>query len=1067
MKRITMIALLLASAAMMGAFAQQPVLTDDLNTGIDKIVRKYIPFNEDDMQWSNYRIDPVQFNKKIEQARKDAYRRIKSGGAKETTLKHLAIDYYLRGILAAYKKLYGYDSAGFFELENLVGRMANNDPKASAMLPAAIAKAKTWLKKMTDAQTRYVDSLMYSNTDPNNEALFKRSLAYREWVDACLEKISMTKYQSDSTLKHLQGGMTISVITGEIQNPFIREYEYYQHVSFDLKLIKKDSVLARQLYQDFNAAVTNTYYRSEMRRVYDNYKLVHVAGSPAPDFTYPDIDGKKITLSNLRGKYVYIDVWATWCAPCKGEIPFLMKVEDKYKGKNIQFVSLSVDKQADSAKWRKYITDNKLTGHQVMADKDFSSDFVEKFNIVSIPRFLLIDPAGNVVDGDAKRPSDPALSTQIDQLLGLRPGPFKLSQYASQTNFSGHWQLNKSKTDFGQLHEYSVSRALDVTKSDVALLIDRTGLNTKLEEKHYSEQFNLDGTSTRTTTNNGHPEVDSIENNPDVPALILDMGVTMDEPSFSGILNITETWTLEDGGKTLLVDRVIQQGPARVEVKCYYDKQPVSSFAPPKNWQNMDLQQDGIFGISTEKAYTELLKGKTPQVVIVAVIDAGMDTTQEDLKPVLWHNPNPKGFDSGVYGRSFLCSANGNVNVDNDEETVVVRDFEQGDTTRLRGSDLAAYHVAKQALQERLATTRSVEQRIEKVVDSLFTVRTREVREFEQRDTTGLSDSSLASYHTKMADLRLLTAAQSWKQLGGKSIDSLFGIFLRRGSKPNPSHARIVCSAYFKELLVLKCQLNTAYAPFTPGKERHYDCPDVMGPNPMHGTVVAGIIGAVRNNGIGIDGVADDVRIMALRVVPAAGQVTIGNMADAIKYAADHGAKVINMSIGSSEFGSGKKVIDAAVKYAMKKDVLIVQAAGNIHLNLDSASFFMYRNYQDGGQAGAYIVVGGSGSKNDRTLCSDLTFGKKSVDVFAPGEKITSTIPGNKYEAKTGTSMAAPVVSGLAALIREYYPKLKAQQVKDIILESVVKSDYLTGKCVSGGVVNAYNALQLAAQQEN
>ncbi|HLX91469.1 MAG TPA: S8 family serine peptidase [Puia sp.] len=1061
-KKITLVVFMVASTAMTRTFAQKPNLTNDLNTRMDKIVRKYIPFNEDGMQWSNYLLDPVQFNHKIDQARKEAYRRIKSGNAKETTLRHLDIDYYLRGTLAAYNLRYGLDSVGFVELANIIYGRPNKDPKAPTTLDAAIKNARA--KMMTDAQKRYIDSLMYSNTNPNNEALFKRSLAYREWIDIYLKRMSLTKYKSDSAFKNVQEGMPFSVIVGVIQNPFIKDFECYQHGALDLKMIKKDSALATQLYRDFLAAVTNTYYRDQMRRVYDNYKLINIPGSPAPDFTYTNVDGRKESLSDLRGKFVYIDVWATWCGPCKAEIPFLMKVEEKYDGKNIQFVSLSVDRQADTAKWRKYVIDNKLTGHQVIADKDFSSDFVEKFNIVSIPRFLLIDPAGNVVEGDAQRPSDLELKRELDQLLGIQARPFALSQYARQTDFSGQWQLNKSKTDFGKLQEYSVSRALNVTKSDVALLVDRTGLNAKLEEKHYSEQFNFNGTSTRTTTNNGHAEVDSIENNPDVDALTLDMGVTMNEPAFSGILNVTETWTLEDGGNTLLVERVIQQGIARVGVKCYYDRQLSLGFAPPKNWQNMDLQRDGLFGISTEKAYAELLKGKTPQTVIVAVIDAGVDTTQEDLKPVLWHNPKLKAFDNGVYGRSFLCSANGNVNVDNDEETAVVRAFEHGDTARLGGDDLAAYHKAKQTLQRLLATHRSAEQRIEKMIDSIFEVRTREVRDFEQRDTAVLSDSNLVKYHAKVADLRLLTAALSWKQLGGKSIDSLYGVFLRRGSAPNPSQARIACSFYFKELLALDCQLNTAYTPFTPGRERYYDCPDVMGPNPMHGTVAAGIIGAVRNNGIGIDGVADDVRIMALRVVPAAGQVTAGNMADAIIYAADHGAKVINLSIGSSEFGSGKKEIDAAVKYAMKKDVLIVQAAGNIHLNLDSAGFYMLRNYRDGGQAGAFILVGGSGPKNDRTLCSDLTFGKKSVDVFAPSEEITSTLPDNKYAAETGTSVGAPVVAGLAALIREYYPNLKAQQVKDIILQTVVKSDYLTGKCVTGGVVNAYNALQLATK---
>jgi thiol-disulfide isomerase/thioredoxin len=144
---------------------------------------------------------------------------------------------------------------------------------------------------------------------------------------------------------------------------------------------------------------------------------LQTSGTAAPDFTYTAVDGKSITLSKLRGKYVYIDIWATYCVPCKEQIPFLAKLEEDYKDKNIRFVSISVDKQAQAVAWRRYVTDNKLTGYQVMADKDFKSDFIEKFNIASIPRFILIDPDGNVVDSDGKRPSDPAVKKQLDEFL--------------------------------------------------------------------------------------------------------------------------------------------------------------------------------------------------------------------------------------------------------------------------------------------------------------------------------------------------------------------------------------------------------------------------------------------------------------------------------------------------------------------------------------------------------------------------------------------------------------------------------------------------------------------------
>jgi len=393
------------------SLAQKPVLTDDLNNRMDVIVRKHIPFSKDEMLWSNYLLDPVQFNEMINQARNDAYRQIKSGNARETALKRLNADYYLRGVLSHYETQYGLDSAGFAEL---VKRL---EGKSNAPLMDMVKKAR--LKTMTGAQRKYVDSLVYSNTDPNNAGLFRRSSAYRAWVDNYLNQMYKTKYQSDTTFKntYIKDALPVSVVLGEIQNPLIRDYECYHNASDSFEQVKKDSALANKIYSDFNAAVTNPYYRGKMQQVYDNYKRMQTAGAPAPDFTYTAIDGKPITLSSLRGKYVYIDVWATWCAPCKGEIPYLVKLEEECKGKNIQFVSLSVDYQAQAGAWRKYVTDNKLTGYQVRADKDFKSDFIEKFNIVLIPRFILIDPAGNVVDADAKRPSDPALKKQFDELL--------------------------------------------------------------------------------------------------------------------------------------------------------------------------------------------------------------------------------------------------------------------------------------------------------------------------------------------------------------------------------------------------------------------------------------------------------------------------------------------------------------------------------------------------------------------------------------------------------------------------------------------------------------------------
>jgi cell wall-associated protease len=260
--------------------------------------------------------------------------------------------------------------------------------------------------------------------------------------------------------------------------------------------------------------------------------------------------------------------------------------------------------------------------------------------------------------------------------------------------------------------------------------------------------------------------------------------------------------------------------------------------------------------------------------------------------------------------------------------------------------------------------------------------------------------------------------------------------------------------------------------------DRFYGNNDVMATNPMHGTHVAGIIGAVRNNGIGINGVADNVRIMAIRAVPD-GDEHDKDIALAIRYAVDNGAKVINMSFGKS-FSPQKKWVDDAMKYAESKDVLLVHAAGNESTDIDHAENYPNPIYQQNGKRTTnWISVGASGPEADELAASFSNYGKKEVDVFSPGVKIYSTLPGgNVYGNEQGTSMASPVTAGLAALILSYYPELSASQVKEIIIKSVTPVTGLqvfkpskegeenlvtfSDLSASGGVINATEAIKLA-----
>lgn len=153
-----------------------------------------------------------------------------------------------------------------------------------------------------------------------------------------------------------------------------------------------------------------------------NYEKEHLnyvglkKGDPSPKFNYPDQFGKNVALDDLKGKYVYVDVWATWCGPCKKEIPFLKDLDEEYKGKDIAFVSLSIDKMEHKEKWLKMIKDEDLKGIQIIADKDWNSEFVSAYNIKGIPRFILIDKEGNIIDSNAPRPSDPNLKEVLEEL---------------------------------------------------------------------------------------------------------------------------------------------------------------------------------------------------------------------------------------------------------------------------------------------------------------------------------------------------------------------------------------------------------------------------------------------------------------------------------------------------------------------------------------------------------------------------------------------------------------------------------------------------------------------------
>jgi subtilisin family serine protease len=505
---------------------------------------------------------------------------------------------------------------------------------------------------------------------------------------------------------------------------------------------------------------------------------------------------------------------------------------------------------------------------------------------------------------------------------------------------------------------------------------------------------------------------------------------------------------------------------------------PFFTFAQKANWQNLDLKTDSVFGISTERAYKELLKGKKATPVIVGVLDGGVDITHEDLKSVLWLNKKEKpgngidddknGYKDDVNGWNFLGSEKGSIEFETLELTRVLRrDMKKFENvSQVAKADEAAYakyKAMKADFDKQVAEAKESLAGIEGFKFVLNSVVTKigkaepTAADFEQYKAANEMETRLKTVMVNA--LKEDTYKDFYKNQIQKGVD------------------------HYDEML--KYNLNLEYDPrpelvgddYANGREKSYGNNDVKGPDASHGTHVAGIVAADRNNNIGIKGVSDKALIMGVRAVPG-GDERDKDVANSIRYAVDNGAKVINMSFGKA-YSWDKELVDEAVKYAMSKDVLLVHAAGNDNKNTDVEVNYPNRNYLSGGVAGAYLSVGASTPTNDESLKADFSnYGKTSVDVFAPGYQINSTIPdGNAYAKFNGTSMAAPVVAGLAATIRSYYPKLTALQVKEIIMKSVEKVDHpvtvmvneepvsmpFSDLCVTGGIINAYNALKLAA----
>lgn len=483
-----------------------------------------------------------------------------------------------------------------------------------------------------------------------------------------------------------------------------------------------------------------------------------------------------------------------------------------------------------------------------------------------------------------------------------------------------------------------------------------------------------------------------------------------------------------------------------------------------KRWSHLDIVNDTIPGMSVDRAYAELLKDKKGIPVIVGIVDSGVDIEHEDLKSVLWTNTkeipgngiddDKNGYIDDIHGWNFL----GDVTKENLEYERILKNKNLVDE--------ATYLEAKALNDKKVANAAVVKERSGKMIEAItksdavlvkflgkpvYTVA--EVNAISSEDDA-IKESKktmqqMLSYGMPIADLKDAVEKQLEEQTALANGDNLKTDY-RKVLGDNPEDIT----------------------------DTKYGNNNVMGPDKeeiLHGTHVAGIVAQVRGNNLGGDGVANNVQILTVRAVPD-GDEYDKDIALGIRYAVDNGAKVINGSFGKS-FSPHKQWVYDAIKYAEKKDVLIVHAAGNDAKDIDLAENFPNDSEDKKTEfADNMITIGALNfDYSDKVVARFSNIGKINVDVFAPGVQIYASTPNNTYQYLAGTSMASPNVAGVAALIRSYYPKLSASQVKHILMDSgvAITTEVIVGGNAkdkrsfstlsqSGKIVNAYNAILMA-----
>ncbi|MDC3366439.1 S8 family serine peptidase [Flavobacteriaceae bacterium] len=513
--------------------------------------------------------------------------------------------------------------------------------------------------------------------------------------------------------------------------------------------------------------------------------------------------------------------------------------------------------------------------------------------------------------------------------------------------------------------------------------------------------------------------------------------------------------------------------PSSYSVTAIAKKAPLTE-EESKFWGHSDLVTDSIPGMSLDKAY-DFLQGKKGIEVVVGVVDSGTDLLHEDLKNVAWVNSkeipsngiddDKNGYVDDINGWNFL----GTIYKEHLEYQRIVKDPSIAnkesvkDATKFYDEKVEAAKKNEKQYGQMLKMVTNADDALSKHFDKSNYSKD-EVTKLVTEDSALKQSIEVAKQMYGFGLSSLAQAKQELSKLVENASSMLSGEDLKKdyrsvlGDDPNTMD-------------------NISYGDAATGHSTKDEA---------HGTHVSGIIGASRNNNIGMNGVATNVKIMAVRAVPD-GDEYDKDVALGLRYAVDNGAKIINTSFGKG-FSPKKEWVYEAILYAASKDVLIVNAAGNDGKNMDVEKTFPNDSRDLVTEISDNVLTVGAMSANyDENLPASFSnYGKINVDVFAPGVQIYSTTPEGEYAKFSGTSMAAPSTAGVAALLRSYYPKLSASQVKHILMNSgtMINFDVIkpgsrsrekpTGEkvsfselSVSGRVVNAYNALKMADYMVN